>query len=184
MNVRKHMSTPAITVSDDTDYKTAMGLMQDRRIRRLPVVDAEGILTGIVAERDLLVAADRYLSSPVDVARIMTRKVVTVEDTAPIVEAASLMIECKIGGLPVVDASRRLLGVITTTDLLKALAAALANGDRRGAPERKPQARKAAGRIPAAAKSAPRKGAAKRSVAKKRVAKKPAKKPAARKRRP
>jgi acetoin utilization protein AcuB len=125
MIVRKHMSAPPITVSHDTDFKAAMGLMQQHRIRRLPVVDARGTLAGIVAERDLLVAADRYLSSPVDVAQIMTRQVVTVGETTPVLQAATLMIERKIGGLPVLDASRKLLGIITETDLLKALAAIL-----------------------------------------------------------
>jgi acetoin utilization protein AcuB len=125
MNVRKHMSAPPITISEDTDFKSALGLMQKHRIRRLPVVDEGGVLTGIVAERDLLVAADRYLSSPVDVARIMTCQVVTVGDTTPVVDAAELMMERKIGGLPVVDSSRKLLGIITETDLLKALVAML-----------------------------------------------------------
>jgi CBS domain-containing protein len=138
MTVRKHMSAPPITISDDTDFKRALGLMQKHRIRRLPVVDAGGLLTGIVAERDLLVAADRYLSSPVDVARIMTRQVVTVGDTTPVVDAAMLMIERKIGGLPVVDSSRKLLGIITETDLLKALAAILQR-DERSARAHKPR---------------------------------------------
>jgi len=128
MNVRKHMSAPPITISDDTDFKSALGLMQKHRIRRLPVVDAGGVLTGIVAERDLLVAADRYLSSPVEVARIMTRRVVTVGETTPVVDAAILMMERKIGGLPVVDPSHKLLGIITETDLLKALVAILQRG--------------------------------------------------------
>jgi CBS domain-containing protein len=125
MNVRKHMSTPPITIAEDTDFKSALGLMQKHRIRRLPVVDTGGALTGIVAERDLLVAADRHLSSPVDVARIMTREVVTVGETTPVVDAAMLMMERKIGGLPVVDPSRKLLGIITETDLLKVLVAML-----------------------------------------------------------
>lgn len=132
MKVRQHMSAPAIAVSADTDFKEAMRLMQQHRIRRLPVVDAHGALAGIVAERDLLVAADRYLSAPVDVARIMTRRVVTIDDTAPVIEAASLLIEHKIGGLPVVDAAHRLLGVITETDLLKALRTMLKQADRGG----------------------------------------------------
>jgi len=125
MTVRKHMSAPPIAIADDTDFKSALALMQKHRIRRLPVVNAEGVLIGIVAERDLLVAADRYLNSPVDVERIMTRQVVTVDETTPVIDAAMLMVERKIGGLPVVDPARRLLGIITETDLLKALAATL-----------------------------------------------------------
>src|SRR5450631_2977832 len=138
MNVRKHMSAPPIAIADDTDFKNALGLMQKHRIRRLPVVDAGGVLIGIVAERDLLVAADRYLNSPVDVERIMTRQVVTVGDTTPVVDAAMLMIERKIGGLPVVDTSRKLLGIITETDLLKALAAML-RGERQSVEATKAQ---------------------------------------------
>ena len=162
MNVRKHMSAPPITISDDTDFKNALGLMQKHRIRRLPVVDATGVLTGIVAERDLLVAADRYLGSPVDVARIMTRQVVTVGDTTSVVDATMLMIDRKIGGLPVVDQTRRLLGIITETDLLRALATMLqrqapsaqATGPRRAtAPPKKAVARvKSASKRPGATK--------------------------------
>ena len=133
MLVRKHMSAPPITVTPDTDFKAAMGLMQKHKIRRLPVVAAGGELAGIVAERDLLQAADRFLTAPVEVERIMTRAVVTVGESTPVVEAAGLMIRRKIGGLPVVDASRTVLGIVTETDLLKALAAMLEPG-RRAAP--------------------------------------------------
>jgi CBS-domain-containing membrane protein len=132
VDVRKHMSISPITICDDTDFKSALGLMQKHRIRHLPVVGAGGVLTGIVAERDLLVAADHYLTSPVDVARIMTRQVVTIGDTTPVLEAAMLMIERKISSLPIVDQSRKLLGIITETDLLRALAAMLRREDRSG----------------------------------------------------
>jgi acetoin utilization protein AcuB len=146
MIVRKHMSAPPITVSHDTDYKTAIGLMQKHRIRRLPVVDASGALAGIVAERDLLVAADHYLNSPVDVGQVMTRQVVTVSDGTPVVDAATVMIERKIGGLPVIDGSGKLLGIITETDLFKALASLLTrtgDGDRASAGrKREPGAKK------------------------------------------
>lgn len=131
MIVRNHMSAPPITVSPDTDFKVAMGLMQRHRIRRLPVVDGSGLLAGIVAERDLLGAADRYLQSVADVEDIMTRRVVTVARNTPVVEAAGLMIGLKIGGLPVVDATNKVLGIITETDLLKALVDMLAKPSRR-----------------------------------------------------
>jgi len=121
MIIRNHMSAPPITVAPDTDFKVAMALMQRHRIRRLPVIEADGTLVGIVAERDLLGAADRYLQSIADVGEVMTRDVVTVARSTPITEAASRMIELKIGGLPVVDASKKVLGIITETDLLKAL---------------------------------------------------------------
>lgn len=141
MNVRKHMSAPPIAIADDTDFKSALGLMQKHHIRRLPVVNAKGMLIGIVAERDLLVAADRYLNAPVDVERIMTRQVVTVHESTPVIDAAMLMIERKIGGLPVVDPSRKLLGIITETDLLKALAATLSGERQRVGATKSPRGR-------------------------------------------
>jgi acetoin utilization protein AcuB len=158
MIVRNHMSAPPITVSPSTDFKVAMGMMQRHRIRRLPVVDDSGMLAGIVAERDLLGAADRYLQSVADVGEIMTRRVVTVERGTPVVEAASLMIGLKIGGLPVVDAANKVLGIITETDLLKALVDMLAAEKPVKAVTGKPAARK---KRTIAKKSQPKKTAAK-----------------------
>jgi CBS-domain-containing membrane protein len=164
MNVRKHMSAPPIIIGDDADFNSALGLMQRHRIRRLPVVDANGALIGIVAERNLLVAADRFLTAPVEVGRIMTRQVVTVGASAPLVDAATLMIERKIGGLPVVDASRKLLGIITETDLLKALAGILRRGQRR-AQATKTQPLTAGPKKPAAAARSTTRAAANRPAA-------------------
>ena len=155
MIVRNHMSTPPITVSPETDFKVAMGLMQRHRIRRLPVVDGNGFLAGIVAERDLLGAADRYLQSVADVGEVMTRRVVTVERGTPVVEAASLMIGLKIGGLPVVDESNKVLGIITETDLMKALVDMLGEEKPGKAVSAKPTGKKSAKKRP------PRKTAAK-----------------------
>jgi acetoin utilization protein AcuB len=156
MIVRNHMSAPPITVSPETDFKVAMGLMQRHRIRRLPVVDGNGLLAGIVAERDLLGAADRYLQSVADVGEVMTRRVVTVERGTPVVEAASLMIGLKIGGLPVVDESNKVLGIITETDLMKALVDMLGEEN-----PGKAMTAKAAGKKTAARKRPSKKTAAK-----------------------
>ena len=155
MFVRNHMSAPPITVTPDTDFKAALDLMQRHKIRRLPVVDARGELAGIVAERDLLVAADRFLTSPVEVERVMTRAVITVGRATPVLEAATLMIRRKIGGLPVVDASRTVLGIVTETDLLKALAAMLQRGQGARGASAKGRARRPAAKTEAAWKAAP-----------------------------
>ncbi|HXX85224.1 MAG TPA: CBS domain-containing protein [Casimicrobiaceae bacterium] len=170
MIVRNHMSTPPITVSPETDFKVAMDLMQRHRIRRLPVVDGSGLLAGIVAERDLLGAADRYLQSVADVGEIMTRSVVTVERGTPVVEAASLMIGLKIGGLPVVDESNKVLGIITETDLMKALVDMLAEEKPRKAATAKPAGTKRAAKKRRPAKAAaPKKRRPKRATRKSRT---------------
>jgi acetoin utilization protein AcuB len=131
MLVQDRMSTPAITVAPETPFQEALKLMQAKKIRRLPVVDTSGHLVGIVSERDLLHASPspatslsvwelNYLLWRLTVGNIMSEKVMTVSPTTPIVEAARLMVEKKIGGLPVVDESNRVIGVITETDIFKA----------------------------------------------------------------
>lgn len=126
MLVRDHMSTPAVTVRPDADYKVALKLMQDNGLHHLPVVDPGGNLVGIAAERDLLLAAARYLQSAVEVGDVMHRGVVTATPDMSVAQAASLMVGRRIGGLPVVDSTKQVVGIITETDLFKAFVASSA----------------------------------------------------------
>jgi CBS domain-containing protein len=118
MLVRNRMSGPAVTVRQDADFQKALALMQEKKLRRLPVVDEDGQLVGIIVERDLLVAAMRYLQSRVEVGDLMTRNVVTIGPDADLNEVARTMLERKIGGLPVVEHGR-LVGIITESDIFK-----------------------------------------------------------------
>jgi CBS domain-containing protein len=112
------MSQPAITIRQDADFQMALAVMQEKKLRRLPVVDDADKLVGIVVERDLLVAAMRYLQSRVEVGDIMTRNVVTVGPETNLVEVAKIMLERKIGGLPVQD-DGRVVGIITESDIFR-----------------------------------------------------------------
>lgn len=125
MLVRNHMSTPAVTVASDADYKAALKIMQENALHHLPVVDADGNLVGMAAERDLLLAAAHYLQSAVEVGDIMHRGVVTVSPEMSVAEAAALMVDKRIGGLPVVDKGEGLIGIITETDMFRALVKSL-----------------------------------------------------------
>ena len=118
MLVRNRMSRPAITVRQDADFQKALALMQEKKLRRLPVVDDDGRLVGIVVERDLLVAAMRYLQSRVEIGDVMTRNVVSVGPDTDLNDVARTMLERKIGGLPVVE-DGRLVGIITESDIFK-----------------------------------------------------------------
>ena len=118
MLVRNRMSRPAVTVRQDADFQKALALMQEKQLRRLPVVDDDGRLVGIVVERDLLVAAMRYLQSRVEVGDVMTRDVVTVGPDTDLNEVARTMLERRIGGLPVLEHGR-LVGMITESDIFK-----------------------------------------------------------------
>ena len=118
MLVRERMTAPVVTISRDTDYQRALELMQEKRLRRLPVVDRERRLVGIVAERDLLLAATRYPRAGVDIGEFMSTKLVTAAPGMSIGDAARLMLEPRVGGLPVVDGGA-LVGIITESDIFR-----------------------------------------------------------------
>jgi len=130
MLVRERMTPNPITVDEDVSMHDALRLMRERRIRRLPVLDRGGRLVGIVSEKDLLYASPspatslsvfeiNYLVAQIKVGQLMTRKVITVGEDTPLEEAARIMVDNKIGGLPVLNSVGKLVGIITETDLFK-----------------------------------------------------------------
>ena len=123
MLVRDCMSAHPVTVHDGADYKVALKLMQDHALHHVPVLDDRQNLVGIVAERDLLIAATHHLQAAVDVADVMHRGVITTTADTPVDEAAALMVDHRIGGLPVLDGASRVVGVITETDIFRAFVA-------------------------------------------------------------
>ena len=118
--VRERMSAPPITVQADSSYQRALRLMDEHRLHHLPVINDAGLLVGIVTERDLLLATAHYGTADVEVAEIMHKGALTASPEMTIAQAAQLMLQKRIGGLPVVDAQQQVIGVITETDLLKA----------------------------------------------------------------
>ena len=112
--------------------KEAFGLMKSLGIRHLPVVK-EGILKGIVTDRDLRrpKISDVFKSwnelyrigDDIQVADIMVRSVRTISEGALIKEAARIMVEKRIGALPVTDSKGKLVGIITESDILRAFVA-------------------------------------------------------------
>jgi acetoin utilization protein AcuB len=123
MLVRDCMSAHPVTVRNDADYKVALKLMQEHALHHVPVLDERDSLVGIVAERDLLLAATHHMQAAVDVGDVMHRRVVTTTADAPVGEAAALMVDHRIGGLPVLDEAKRVVGVITETDIFRAFVA-------------------------------------------------------------
>jgi acetoin utilization protein AcuB len=129
MLVRDKMSSEVRTIAPDQSLRTARERMHKYGVRRLPVVE-HGKLVGIVTDRDvrqawaspatsLPVHESLYLLEHVTVAEVMTWKTVTVTPDTPLVEAARLLHDHKIGGLPVVEGGA-VVGMITETDLLVA----------------------------------------------------------------
>jgi acetoin utilization protein AcuB len=122
------MTKPLISISKDMPIHDALVLFKTSSIRRAPVLQ-DGELIGIVSDKDLLNASPsqvtslsiwemNYLLSKITVREVMTRQVFTVQVDTPIEEAARLMADNKIGGLPVMDGNK-VVGMITETDLFK-----------------------------------------------------------------
>ncbi len=125
------MTHPAICVEPETQLPAARLLMTEQAIRRLPVVD-DGRLVGILTLGDVRGAwasevstLNRseldYLMYQVKVERVMTREPITVSPDTPLMEAARLMIDHKIGGLPVLSDTGQVVGVVTESDVFRTL---------------------------------------------------------------
>ncbi len=140
MKVSQYMSRPVITIAPQTEFHRAFDLMHSRRIHHLPVVDG-GRVVGIVAERDLLLAAANFGSAEVPVAEIMRGTAVCVSEHAALKQAARLLVANHIGCLPVLSTRKVLVGSITETDIFKIAAGAL-----HARPTAKKTAKKAAGK--------------------------------------
>lgn len=129
--VCRWMSHDPITVSPNTAMLDASNIMHQYDIRRLPVVDDNGKLVGIVTRGDIREASPsdatslsiwelKYLLTKVKVKHIMTHNPITVYSTDTINTAARGMLENKVGGLPVIDPLYgTLLGVITESDIFR-----------------------------------------------------------------
>lgn len=124
------MTTDVVTVEPQNSIASAIRLMRQGQLRRLPVVE-NGVLVGIVTSGDLRritglasilkdPSQDNFLWHHIPVANVMNRDIHSLTPDTPIAEAARLLVEQKIGGLPVVDGAR-LVGIITTSDLLETL---------------------------------------------------------------
>lgn len=131
MLVKERMTQPVITALPEMPIQEALNLMREKGIRRLPVVSDRGRLVGIVSDRDLLHASPsdatslsiwelNYLLSQVTLKEIMTKDVITVSEDTHVEDVARMMVDNKVGGIPVVS-NGDVVGIITETDLFKAL---------------------------------------------------------------
>jgi CBS domain-containing protein len=130
VTVRAMMTTPVLSITPNTSLPQIKSLMRARSVRRLPVVDHDR-LVGIVTLGDvrnafpsdatsLSIYELSYLLDKVTAADIMRTDVLTIDVDASLADAARLMLQHKISGLPVMDGTR-LVGMITESDLFRAL---------------------------------------------------------------
>ncbi len=129
MLVKDRMTPNPITIHTETTFPEAFRIMREERIRHLPVLDKKSRLVGIVARTDLLHASPspatslsifelNYLLANLHVNDVMTSPPITVSEDVPLEEAARVMVEKKIGCLPVMR-DGDLVGMITETDIFE-----------------------------------------------------------------
>ncbi len=139
------MTRAVITIHPEALVADATQLMYDHGLRRLPVIDADGCLVGIVTDADLNEAEtaesahnpyepgadERWLT----VADVMSRTVITITPDATVGQLAELLIQHKIGGVPVVAVDpvfhnrQWLIGIVTETDIFRIIAEAWRRGE-------------------------------------------------------
>jgi acetoin utilization protein AcuB/CBS domain-containing protein len=130
--IRFWMRAPAVTINTNAPVSEALALMREHDVRRLPVTIDTGELRGIITQGDIRGADILRVAGfdPVDIAaglhhvkvdEVMSQDPLTVMPGTGLREAALLMIENKIGGLPVVDDDNNVVGIITESDLFEAL---------------------------------------------------------------
>ena len=129
MLVRERMTRNPIFIRPDTPVTEAQALMKREKIHHLPVLDKEEKLVGIVTEKDLLYASPSVattlsvyemtsLLAKLKVEKVMSREVISVAEDVPLEEAARIMADRGIGGLPIVR-GKAVVGIITESDLFR-----------------------------------------------------------------
>lgn len=131
MLVERIMSTNLFLVHPETPVTEAQAMMRREHIHRLPVIDQHSKkLVGIVSEKDLIYNAPSPAStlnvyemtnllSKLKIGSIMTKKVITVRPKDLVEDAARIMVDNNIGGMPVLDDKGLVVGIITESDIFK-----------------------------------------------------------------
>ncbi len=132
MLVQEWMTKEVVTITADISIMKAARLMKDKRVGRLPVVDEDGRIVGILTDRDIRSASPSkattlemhelyYLLSELKTKDVMNKNPICARETDSVEGIARLMMAKRIGGVPVVDDAKRVVGIITDSDIFKVL---------------------------------------------------------------
>lgn len=124
MKVSEYMTQPVITIAPDIPFRRAFDLMHSHGFNHLPLVDNDRVV-GVVARTDLLLAAANFGSAEVPVSEIANNTPLCVTENAQLKYAIGVLLKHRIGCLPVLNARKQLVGIITETDIFKITAGLL-----------------------------------------------------------
>lgn len=122
--VRDAMTGAPDTLGPSQPVAVALMMLADKPVHHIPVVRRDGTIVGMVSDRDVLSFLAKHgdvVDAPISA--VMTAKPRTIQDDAPLSEAVKVMVHYGIHSLVVVDADGQLVGILTTTDLMRILAA-------------------------------------------------------------
>lgn len=140
MFVSRSMTRKVITIQKDADILEAKALMEQHQIRHLPVVEPDGLLIGMVTDRDIRsalpstfhtkdeAATIKTVEPSIKVQEIMSRELITLSPMDTIEDALLLVQKTPVGALPVVDENGKLNGLLSVRDLLRAFTNVLGIG--------------------------------------------------------
>lgn len=116
------MSPIVFRLNPETRVSLAWTSMRDHQVRHVCVTDDEGRLVGIASDRDILVLGEDRYAAATALKEVMTREPITSTADAEAPDLAELMLHEHLEAVPIVDAERRPIGIVTSSDLLRALA--------------------------------------------------------------
>ncbi len=126
---RDLMTTPVFSLPSDSTLIEAWTMMTSKSFRHIPVTSVHGTLVGMVSDRDLLhhvpeliTMANTRQAAQRRLAEIMTARIISATPTTDIREIARVMLDERIHAIPILDINRRLVGILSTHDLLRGIA--------------------------------------------------------------
>jgi len=123
------MTEDVTSIRETAPLRQAVDALQDLDVRHLPVTNALHEVVGMLSDRDLAPLSDWPATLKEPVSRFMTADVLTIDRESSIEEIVDLLVENKVGALPVLDADRRLAGMVSYIDVLLALSREILTGE-------------------------------------------------------
>ncbi|MBM4782577.1 MAG: CBS domain-containing protein [Archangiaceae bacterium] len=118
------MSPIVFQVNPDTRVSLAWTSMRDHDVRHVCVTDSDGRLVGLASDRDILVLGEGRAAGATALREVMTREPITSTADVEAPDLAELMLTEHLEAVPIIDAERRPIGIVTSSDVLRALARA------------------------------------------------------------